>query len=416
MTTPLNTLIIGGGLSGLTCGIALAKTGRRVAIVSSSTSSLQLNGGAMELLGSVDGKEVTHPLEAIVSLPPEHPYQKVGVDRCGTLAVEAKQLLADTGIYTTGSVEQNHWRITPLGVTKPAWLSLRGMATSDAPDRLPWKHVTLLNLQGFVDFPIQFVAHNLSQLGCEVTVRDIFVESLCQPRRNASEMRAANLARTLGTGSKLRQLAEAINQSTTNNEVVLLPAIAGLEDDYPVTLLRRLVNAPLHFLATMPPSVPGTRMAMMLRHYFKMLGGTYLAGDTACRAEVAENHITGIYTAKTPDKALIAKHYVLATGSLMSLGLVATAEGITEPLFELDVDAPVEREQWSHYGLLGDQPFMHFGVRTDATLHGIKDGKSIDNLHVIGSILAGHNPLTMSDSTGVDLLTALAVAHEIIEK
>ena len=79
--TAFDTLIIGGGLSGLTCGIALAKTGRRVAIVSASLSSLQLNGGAMELLGCVDGHEVTHPLEAIASLPSEHPYKKVGADR-----------------------------------------------------------------------------------------------------------------------------------------------------------------------------------------------------------------------------------------------------------------------------------------------------------------------------------------------
>ena len=113
--TSFDTLIIGGGLSGLTCGVALAKTGRRVAIVSAAPSALQLNGGAMELLGYVDGQEVAHPLEAIASLPQEHPYQKVGADRCGALADEAKQLLADTGIYTTGTATQNHWRITPLG-------------------------------------------------------------------------------------------------------------------------------------------------------------------------------------------------------------------------------------------------------------------------------------------------------------
>ena len=414
MSTPLNTLIIGGGLSGLTCGIALAKTGRRVAIVSAAPSSLQLNGGAMELLGCVDGKEVTRPLEAIASLPPEHPYQKVGADRCARLAIEAKQLLDDTGIYTTGSAERNHWRITPLGVTKPAWLSLRSMATCDTPDRLPWKRVTLLNLQGFIDFPIQFVAHNLSQLGCEVIVRDIMVERICQPRRTASEMRAANLARTIGTGSKLQELADAINKASTADEVVLLPAITGMEDDYPVMQLRRRVKASLHFLATMPPSVPGTRMATMLRHYFKMLGGTFLAGDTANCVEMADGHVAGIRTAKSPDRPLVAEHYVLATGSLMSQGLVATTEGIVEPLFQLDVDAPAEREQWSHYGLMGDQPFMHFGVLTDATLHALKDGEPIDNLHVIGSILAGHNPLTMGDGTGVELLTALAVAHKII--
>ncbi len=412
--TSFDTLIIGGGLSGLTCGVALAKTGRRVAIVSAAPSALQLNGGAMELLGYVDGQEVAHPLEAIASLPQEHPYQKVGADRCGALADEAKQLLADTGIYTTGTATQNHWRITPLGVTKPAWLSLRGMATSDAPNRLPWKRVTLLNLQGFIDFPIQFVAHNLSQLGCEVIIRDIMVERICQPRRTAAEMRAANLARTIGAGSKLQELADAINKASTANEVVLLPAITGMEDDYPVMQLRRRVAASLHFLATMPPSVPGTRMATMLRHYFKMLGGTYLAGDTACRAEMADGRVTGVYTAKSLSTPLVATHYVLASGSLMSQGLIATADGIIEPLFGLDVDAPAEREKWSHYGLMGDQPFMHSGVITDSTLHAMKDNKAIENLQCIGSVLSGHNPLTMGDGTGVDLLTAFAVAHDII--
>ena len=39
--TTLHTLIIGAGLSGLTCGIALAKTGRRVTIVSAGPSTLQ---------------------------------------------------------------------------------------------------------------------------------------------------------------------------------------------------------------------------------------------------------------------------------------------------------------------------------------------------------------------------------------
>ena len=115
--TTLHTLIIGGGLSGLTLGIAIAKTGRRVSIVSAAPSTLQLNGGSMELLGSIDGQIVTHPIEAIPSLPENHPYRKIGAERCATLAQEAARLLSDTGVYMDGSAEQNHWRITPLGVT-----------------------------------------------------------------------------------------------------------------------------------------------------------------------------------------------------------------------------------------------------------------------------------------------------------
>ena len=72
----MDTVIIGGGLSGLACGIALAKRGKRVAIVASGQSTLLFNGGSMELLGSIDGKTVTAPLEAIATLPKTTPTAK----------------------------------------------------------------------------------------------------------------------------------------------------------------------------------------------------------------------------------------------------------------------------------------------------------------------------------------------------
>ena len=38
-----DTIIIGGGLSGLTCGIALAKGGQRVAVIGAGQSTLHFN-------------------------------------------------------------------------------------------------------------------------------------------------------------------------------------------------------------------------------------------------------------------------------------------------------------------------------------------------------------------------------------
>ena len=64
-----DTIIIGGGLSGLTCGIALAKKGKNVAMVYGGQSNLHFNSGSFDLIGYNDGKEVADPTQAAGQLP-----------------------------------------------------------------------------------------------------------------------------------------------------------------------------------------------------------------------------------------------------------------------------------------------------------------------------------------------------------
>ena len=106
-----NTIIIGGGLSGLTAGLALQKAGQRVAIVSKGQSTLHFNPASFDLLGyDATGAAVEHPLQAIAALPATHPYSKC--TNVEALAQEAQALLEESGISLIGTAAANHVRDT----------------------------------------------------------------------------------------------------------------------------------------------------------------------------------------------------------------------------------------------------------------------------------------------------------------
>ena len=156
------------------------------------------------------------------------------------------------------------------------------------------------------------------------------------------------------------------------------------------------------------------RMQTLLRHYFKMLGGNYLTGDSAIGGTIEDGKLLNVTTAKLGDMPLRANNFVLATGSFISRGLAADYERVYEPVFDLDVDAASDREQWTRFGVLEPQDYFRYGVATDDKFHGMLKGKPVSNLYAIGSVLSGHDAIKMGDGTGVSMLTALAVAREIL--
>ena len=411
----MDTVIMGGGLSGLSCGIALAKRGKRVAIVASGQSTMLFNGGSMELLGHIDGKAVSNPLEAIATLPQDHPYSKIGADRIASLAERAKLLLTDSGINMEGNAAANHWRITPMGVAKPAWLTLNDHLRIDDLHHLPAKRLALMCIHGFFDEPNSMLAQGLRDLGFEVDAIEFTTDDITALRRSPSEMRSTSLSKRMMSNAAMQRMADQINQLATDADLVLLPSVLGQNDDSDFQTLQAMTRKPLRLVATLPPAVAVMRMMKQLRHYFKMLGGTYLMGDSAVSGTFDGNRLTSISTAKLADMPLKADHFVLATGSFISRGLVADYERVYEPVLGVDVDADSDPDRWTRFGILEPQAYSRFGVATDGELRCLKQGQVIENLHAIGSVLSGHDSVKMGDGTGVSMLTALAVNDHIIK-
>lgn len=410
----MDTVIVGGGLSGLTCGIALAKRGQRVTIVAGGQSTLMFNGGSMELLGNIDGQDVNHPLEAIAALPKNHPYSKIGAQRIADIAVEAKQLLDDASISMDGTADTNHWRVTPMGIAKRAWLTLSENLRIDDMGKLPAKRVALMCIRGYFDQPNGMLAQGLRDMGFDVQTIEFSTDDITALRHSPSEMRATSLAKHLVSNNALQRVADQINALASEADMVLLPSVIGQTDDNDFNTLQRMCNKPLRLVATLPPSVAGMRMQTLLRHYFKMLGGNYLTGDNAIGGKFEGDKLISVSTAKLNDMPLRANNFVLASGSFVSRGLAANYERVFEPVFDLDVDADADRDKWTTFGVLEPQAYFRYGVATDDSLRCLKQGRTITNLHAIGSILSGHDAIKMGDGTGVSMLTALAVARDIL--
>lgn len=407
-------VILGGGLAGLTAGIELVKAGKRVAIISAGQSSLHFSSGSFELLGyDREGHPVEHPFDAMSELPATHPYSRMGMDSMRKNVEKIAPMLEEAGLEVNGSHNRNHWRLTPMGVFKTAWLSVGDYLKIENRDEFPYKNVALINLKGFLDFYPRFIAAGLEPKGVKCSMGEVSIKLLDDQRESATEMRAVNIARILH-GNALEQLAHEINGASAQAEAILFPAVTSFENMTDMRLLKELVNKPLHYVATMSTSVPGIRTQIMLQKYFRRLGGFYMIGDSVVKGNFKGDKLEFVQTVNFGDDRLHADKFIFAGGSFFSHGLQANPDKIVEPVFGLDVPAPTVRAEWFDTNIFKRQPYMSFGIATDDEFKALKEGRPIENLYVIGSSLAGAESLIEGSGAGVATLSALHVADEIL--
>lgn len=403
-----DTIIIGGGLCGLTAGIELSRKGQKCLVVSSGQSALHFFSGSFELCSLSDD-----PYQAMASLGEDHPYSKIGLENVRTLSSGVKNFFKEVGVSFKGIKDANHWRITPLGALKRAWLTMDEYATIPSDGQVPWKTVALLNIDGFLDFHTSYIAAGLAEMGVETVIKAISMPELDRLRLNPTEMRSTNIAKTL-TGELIGVLAARINEYAKDVDAVLMPAVVGLSGCSDVVILKEKVDRPLHFIATLPPSVPGIRLQLMLKKYFQQLGGTYMLGDTVTGGEFKDGKLVSVTTQNHGEVRFEADNFILASGNFFSKGLVSDIDGVYEPVFGLDMDYISERPEWYKRNMFEAQPYMNFGVSTGEDFKTMKNGEIIDNLYAAGAVLSGFNALKEGSGAGISILTALHVSSLIL--
>lgn len=408
-----DNIIIGGGLSGLVAGIESAKAGRKTAIVSAGQSALHFWSGSFELLCREGGEEVIErPLDRAEHLDTDHPYRKIGTHKTERLLSKVQPLLAEIGINTRGTFDRNHFRLTPLGYIKPAWLTLDDYVYLEKKTDLEGKKISIVNIESYLDFYPRFLSYGLSKIGAECTTSSVDTPELDILRKSTTEMRATNISRFIHRDA-VDRLATAIDKVSSGADMVIMPAVVGMFGNEPVERLRRNVGRPVHFVATTPASVPGVRCQLALKEYFQRLGGQFMPGDIVLSGNIEQHRLKSINTRNFGDMKLEADNFVISTGSFFGHGLIATIDRIYEPILGLDLNTDCGRTGWYDKDFYNAQPYMGFGVKTDELFRPEVKGETVENLYATGALLGGFNALKEGSGAGITLSTALHAAEQI---
>ena len=410
-----DTVIAGGGLSSLVCGIRLQKAGRKCLIVSAGQNAMHFSSGTFGLLGKLpDGTVVSDPVEEAAKLGDEHPYSKIGAAQLKKYSELVPDFFSSCGVALKGFDGKNGWRLTASGTFKPAWLALKEVPFFASKDELTGSNALIVNFAGFLDFNPQFIAEGLEKRGIKCREEAIKIKEVEALRKNPSEMRSVNIARVMNREESWKQIGHLVQGMLKDEDIVVLPQVFGLGDQVVTDWLQEMISAKVLYVGTMPPSVPGIRTQMQLKKAFESAGGVFQSGDEVLDPEFsADGRVTSVRTVNLGDVRLYADTFVLASGNLFGQGLEAMPKEVREPVFGLDVDFPAERRDWYDEDFFARQAFTGIGVKTDRDFHPFRSGTLVPNLSVTGAELGGHNPLSEESGAGVAIMTALKVADDI---
>ncbi|PMN70301.1 glycerol-3-phosphate dehydrogenase subunit GlpB [Enterovibrio norvegicus] len=418
-----DTIVIGGGLAGYCAAIKRAQAGFKTALISQGEGSLHFASGSIDVLAKDPDAffPTRFPLKTISQLPPQHPhpYRKVGANDTRAALSWFRDVMEQQGIpFHQLDEGQNHWRITPFGTLKATWLSQIFCTMLDDEKPHAFERVIVASIEGFRDFQADVTAENLALLPQFANTPIKAVSIILPEQQTGNEMRAKraiDYARAMREPRVYDAMCEQLSRYATPRDLVVLPSIFGNGDGQAyMARLQQDTQLQFHEVPTMPPSLLGIRISDALHRAFTQAGGTLLKGDSVTGATLTrhqEGHqVDCIYTQKMGDLHLRANQYVLASGSFFSRGLIATPNRIYEPVFGLDIAAPESRDDWYNPRFLDAQPYISSGVVTNDHLQPAIQGDTVINLHCIGGVLGGFDPVKEGSGGGVSIATGYAVA------
>jgi glycerol-3-phosphate dehydrogenase subunit B len=400
-------ITIGMGLSGLMAAKTAAEAGMKVLIVGKGMGSLTLFSNTIDVLGRIpETIKIRDGLVQWINDHPEHPYGKVGLEKIEE-AFSAFNFLFPPPYTFQSRNETNSLLPTGAGTFRPTYLipstMMKGIALRE-------KKSLIIGFKGYKDF----YAHRLADL---FNCRGV---TLSLPEDRQTEITATALARWMGRPSFREFIVTEIKKDLRDEEWIGFPAVLGVNDPMAVRKdLEKRIGASVFEIPVLPPSIPGLRIFNRFKECLIQKGVSFLSGYSVSKAIVKGKRCEGIEIVHPPvTTSYTSDHYVLASGRFMGGGLKADREKISESVFNLPVAQPGSCEKWFKTSFFDEHPVHRAGIVTDPSLRPIDEaGKPIlENVHVAGTILAGHHGLEEKSREGIEIATGYWTAKNAMEQ
>ena len=410
--------IVGTGIAGFAAAVFALDRGLTVAQIG-NTGALAYTTGYFDLLGHLDGELVADPwqaLERLAASEPAHPLARIGRGDIEKAVRRFAAALGELGIGYTAPGAENLRALLPTGLAKPTCSMPRTMLAGASA--LAGKTRTLIvDFAGLAGFSgREFVANLERHWPTLSTARIAF------PGMEAdAELFAEVAARALEVPAHRAELAERIKAVLGDAECVGMPAILGISaPDRVHAAMEELIGVPLFEIPTMPPAVPGTRLRELFEQTLPGLGVQLAAQRKVERAVLRDEGIALHFHDNFGPVVIKAETALLATGRFLSGGLVAERSGIREPLFDLAVTQPQDRDAWYHRdyfdprghainrsGLVVDDAFRPL----DAAGNPVSE-----RLFAAGTVLANQDWIRQRCGAGLAIATARRAVDLIAER
>ncbi len=399
--------VIGGGLAGLSCGVALAERGASVFVAAKGMAATHWTHGGLDV-AAPSGATTAREGVARLAKDRSHPFGRLAPVMPSALDEHVTRL-ADAGLPYVGGLDTPLKPIpTAIGTLRPAGTLPIGQAALLEP----WRGVGLL-LVGFRRYRDAWpglAAGNLrARRWPDGPARIEAIEVELPELAELHNLNALTLARHFDDPTwrrrALRAIADAIPPGAWRLGV---PAVLGLADHRAaLDEATAAFGAPPFEMVSVPPSVPGLRVYEALRRRLVKAGGRLQWGFPVVEVERDGDRITAIHTEGASRTLRIpADAFVLATGGIAGGGIRGAPDGtLIERVFGLPVAAP-PRDAWFGDDPLTAAPLDGAGIATDDELRPA-DGPR--NVRVIGSALSGMRYLDERCGDGV----AIASAHRV---